>query len=279
LNPYEIADKIDTTKMMKEYAVGKTLSVVKGSEKIGEISNVEFESYYCVAKPRNPKQKILPKIIGAGKYEGKTLAAGKGINKDKSIGVLNILATPTSFLNDNSIKTPILTEDDQKNMINSFRKYILPMAQKMHDKRIGRNGRHVIDEEKGYLFVAAAIDLEGKGRNDFLGIYRSVLRIAEGKISAGSSSIDVPFVLWHNGIIEMLDLADYVPSYNIIGAADIDDDGIKELFIQKIIQIADKREEEPSIDTLQIEILKHMSPGWQSIWQSGLICAPSSFYY
>jgi hypothetical protein len=277
LNPYEIADKMNTQEMMKKYSVSKTFAVVRGSEKIGEISNVEFESYYCLEKPRNHKQKILPVIKGEGKYSGKTITSSLR-NSKLPFGFTNIIITPPSFNPDIGSKIFELTEDYKKKILAECREKFLPIILEEQSKKLAKRGRQIKEENKSRIFAADAVDLNGTGKTDYIGLYNVSFKVTEGIRSVGLAGDEVPFILWHDGKIERIDEGKSAVGFMYINAIDIDGDGIKELFVQKIIPI-EKIGDDGAIDTFQIEILKHQSSGWKSIWHSGLICGPSSFYY
>jgi hypothetical protein len=271
LNPYKIAEKVGTSKMMEDYSIGKTFNVFKALEKAGEISDIKFKTEYCFAKPRNSKQKILPEITGVGKYTGQSLPVVESSKEAWPMGVPEIIVTPLTFSYGKNIKRPPLKKEDHKKIISAFRKNLLPKVWEEHNKKLKKIGRHIVSEKNSYLFVAEAVDIYGNGNKDVIGIYYEVFRIAEGKDDAGLSNIDIPFVLWSNGKIDKLDLRDLVPSYSFIGVIDIDGDGMKELIVEKIIEV-ESRDDDASFATIAIEILKNKNDRWVSIWNSGLIC-------
>ncbi|MFA5385770.1 MAG: hypothetical protein WC364_14135 [Eubacteriales bacterium] len=284
LDPYEVANELGVQKIVEEYIVGKTFNVFKGSEKIGELSDVTLDSYNrtCMNKPYDAAIKILSEIEGSGKYKGKPLAIEKIDNTRKwPVGVLDIIAAPTSFPSGINIKNPILTENDQMNMVNAVRKNFRTMVWKECNKELEKEGRYIESEYRSYLFLAEAVDLTGSGNKDFLGIYYFHYKTATIKSSAnkfvGSWGMAVPFVLWSNGKIEKLNFLSSVTNYSFIAAVDIYGDGIKELIIQKRVDVPDDTDH--IIETKVIEILQHKDSGWQTIWKSGLVCFSGSSFY
>ncbi len=277
LNPYKIAKKTNEQKMMKEYAVGVKYNVIKGSEKIGELSNINLENCYCLEKPRNTKQEILPEIIGAGKYNGRELKTTLSSSRIP-FGFTNIFIAPPLFNPDRGANVFKITEEEKDKLLTVCREKYLPIIWKEQNEKLAKRGRKIASENKSRLFAVEAVDLSGQGKKDYIGLYNVSYKIVEGNRTAGLSGDEVPFVLWHDGKIERIDEVYSTAEFMFITAIDIDGDGNKELLVQRKIDI-EKMHDDGALETFQIEILKHKSSGWISIWQSGLICAPGSFYF
>lgn len=273
VDPYDLENKTGIQNFMKEYIHGKEFTVYKGSEKYGKLSKISFYSVNKCKINNYTVPEFISDITGNGKYEGKTLY-DKQPDRNETFGKIieatRTIITPLSFQQNKNAIFLSLTEDDEKKMIGIFREKLLPVSMKQLNNFLKKRNKQIVTEDRSRLFVAEAIDLDGNGKKDFVGIYELVVKENEG----GLSSISIPFVLWDTGKIEKI-TSSGTSEFLFIGAIDIDQDGIQELAVQYQVEVY----REGLYTGRQIEIIQHSISGWKSIYKSKLICGPLSFYY
>ena len=277
IDPYSLANKIGIDKFNKKYVIGKTFNVYNGTEKIGELKDVRlgFENNWC-------SNEFLSNIAGKGKYKGKPLP---GKLQDRSIYIsggdaadpffspIKAIATLQSFQASKDMEPFTITEEDKTKAIEVVREKVLPEAMEEIRKRLKRHKIMLIGEkiEHSNLNFLKAVDLDGNGSKEIIGIYSPRIRYnwksPEGKDYKSESSREILFLLWDTGKIERILLGDMIFSFGLGGIIDIDHDGIQEL----IIQISVSRDSE--LSGKRIEIFKHNSSGWRRIYQSVKICS------
>ena len=280
IDPYSLANKIGIEKFNKRYVTGKTFNVYNGTENIGELTDVKLNSLdnWC-------SNEFLPNIAGKGKYKGNSLP-GRQINNSIYIhhsylypdlilpfASIKAIATPQSFQKSKDMEAFSITEDDKRNAIEVVREKLLPEAMEDIRKRLRRHEIMLIGEkvEHSNLNFLKAVDLDGNGSKEMIGIYSPRIRYnwksPEGKDHPSESSREILFLLWDTGKVERILLGDMIFSFGLGGIIDIDQDGIQEL----VIQVSVSRDSE--FTGKRIGIFKHDPSGWRRIYQSVKICS------
>ncbi len=217
IDPYFLANKIGIEKFNKIYVIGKTFYVYNGTEKVGELTGVKlnFLANWC-------SKEFLPNIAGKGKYKGKPLP---GKQQDRSIyasggdttdpfSTIKAVATPQSFQESKDMEEFSITEDDKTKAIEVVREKLLPEAMEQIKKMLKQQNIMLIGEkvEHSKLNFLKAVDLDGNGSKEMIGIYSPRIRYSqktsEGKIySPDESSRGIFFLLWNTGKVERILLA------------------------------------------------------------------------
>lgn len=273
IDPYSLAKEIDIEKFNNKYVIGKIFNTYNGTEKIGELTGIKlnFLDNWC-------SQEFIPNIAGKGKYNGKPLSGRKVdnstyIHRDFVLpfATIKAVATPQSFHETKNIKEFSITEEDKTRATEAVRDDFLPETLKQIKKKLKQQNKLFIGEERNlsrFEFLKA-IDIDGNGSKDIIGVYTPFFRYKEKSESKRSelTSNAIFFVLWDMGKIEKLLLGHVINNFGLAGVIDIDQDGIQEVIIQASVSL------DSEFSAKQIEIFKHNSSGWRRIYQSVKICS------
>ncbi|CAG1066696.1 hypothetical protein BAC1_02325 [uncultured bacterium] len=259
-----------------KYVKGNAFNVYAGAEFKGRLSGVEMNlSNFCYT------DEFFPDIIGSGKYEGDHVLVES--DEDSSLYIFNTLerefgalkstATPLSFERPQTNQFEV-TEDDKAKAVEAVRRDLLPEASERIQGKLDKENRVIRDESGSRLNILKAIDIDGNGKKELLGIYTiNVSHNKEddkNKIIPARAFSEVLFILWDSGKIEMIFSEEFMtPAFSLIGLFDIDDDGIHELAIQRFVA---SLKEPDGGDGRQIVILRHDPAGWKAIYSSSWIC-------
>lgn len=272
-DPYSLANKIGIDKFNKKYVIVKTFRVYNGTEKIGELTDIKLNSLdnWC-------SKEFHPNIAGKGKYNGKPLSGRKVdsstyIHRDFILPFVTIkaTATPQSFQGAKNMEEFTITEEDKAKAAEAVRDNFLPETLNQIKNKLKQRNRIFIGEEKSlsrFEFLKA-IDLDGNGSKDIIGVYTPFFRYKE-KPEGGRNELNsnaIFFVLWDTGKIEKLLLGHLINDFGLVGVIDIDQDGIQEVIIQVSVSL------DSEFTGKQIEVFKHNSSGWRRIYQSVKICS------
>ncbi len=155
---------------------------------------------------------------------------------------LKAVAAPSSYMKSIKNRPFTLTEEDKAKVIESVRRELLPAALERLNVAL-RSTYHYVKigmERDSGLDSLLAIDLNGDGRKDFLGIYTFRVGYKKDPVMAdelwGYVSSEVVFVMFDNGMAEAVsfDVGREV-AFSLGGVIDIDGDGTQELIIQRSV--------------------------------------------
>ena len=280
LDPYSLAKKIGIQKFMKEYVTEKTFNVFVGTEMIGKLSGVKlkfFETNTC------PSGRLLFDIEGTGTYEGKPLPgryedksvyAGKNNELLLNLAIMKAIATPQAFYKSKKMEAFTVTEDDKRRAVNEFQKNktLISETIKPLKERIAQKNGTIIGEE-AYLSFIKVIDLDDNGMKDGVGEFGlnvTYTRTSDYKKRESWIFGNNLFMLWDTGKIEKILFGmENSPAFSLGGLIDIDQNGVQEL----IVQSSSGPYVEDDNTGKRIEVFQHDSSGWKSIYRSALICS------
>jgi hypothetical protein len=256
VDPYVLAEKIGLQKLLDDYVIGKEFDVYVWGERYGTMRelHLRFKTYFHCRKD----EFIRNNIKGEGTYEGKPLPSA-------SRRATGILITPQSYQAPKGQVLFPLTDEDLKRMVEEVRKSIVPKEIEYLNKRRTKIKSQAIGEEGSRLDLAEALDLDGNGMKDLVGIYY----LSAAHTPKGYWPRDILFVLWDTGKVEKIASESVVPAFMLGGAIDIDQDGIQELIV--VTNVSSMRD-----DTgvgRQIDIFRHGPSGWKSIFRPKWICS------
>lgn len=279
IDPYPLAKKMGIPKFMKKYVTGKTFNVYVGTEMIGKLNNVELQPFNdCLS------EEMFPDIPVSGKYEGRPLT---GIYGDKSIypdnkaaisfykGEVKAIATPQSFKASRKMETFTVTEEDKAEAIEAVRENLIAEALKSMEEWAKREKRQIVGEKGSRLVFAKAIDLDGNGRKDIVGLYELLIsHRLESTQYTGGQFREILFILWDTGKIEKIPFSYGVGGLG--GLVDLDQDGVLEIVLQ--IDLSVFFETDGAEDGRRIEIWQHTLSGWKRIYHTMNVCRVISYY-
>lgn len=253
IDPYVLAHKMGIPKFLQTYVEGRTFNVYVGPEKIGEATNLSLA-------PKTPCYiNELPSIEGKSSYTGKPLAKVYSQNTISERGKpvyqpVKAIVTPPGFQTSKAVPSFIVTDADKFAMVKALYKDVLPAIVQL-GKDYGVGGKEV-----GSLHLAQALDLDGNGEKDFVGVYF---------LSFPTGSRSVVFVLRDTGKAEKVALShdSGSPAFALGGVLDLDLDGVQELVVQTLGRSF------PDVDAgsdevRQIEIWRRGVPGWVRIYRT-----------
>ncbi len=275
MDPYLLAEEKGYEAHLSKYVVGKTFNVYVGSERFGSIK--ELDLGFSVGSGCR-RGEFIPSMRGNGVYKGKPLPSEWFIEKEmwgnryRIYGSTRILIVPQTYQGPKRQVLLSVTDDDMKRMEEAIRKYLVPGEIEEINKRLAKENRRVIGESKSKLDVIEAVDLDGNGEKDLIGIY--YLSVVHDN-PQGYWAHNILFVLWDTGKVEKIASEGRSPAFLLGGVLDIGQDGIQELIIAT--RVTSMRED--GGEGRQIDILRHGPLGWTSIYRSKWICDPTSFYY
>jgi hypothetical protein len=274
IDPYNLTKKTSIQRLEVEYFTAKEFAVYRGIEKIGKLSRINLALKNICKVGALTVSELLSDVVGSGSFTGSPiLPRSFSAKRDKKMVYepVEIIITPATFIPKSGASFSVVTEDEKKKMIGSFRQKLLPTVWKqLDDFLVNKSKHHVVSEGESRLFAAAAIDLDGNGKKDYVGIYNLTVKVS----AKGLSSISTLFVLWDTGKVEMIATDNLIPGFSIIGVIDIDQDGVQELVFQRVVEVY----QEGLYSGRQIQMLRHESSGWKTIYRSKPICGPLSFY-
>ena len=298
LNPYELygakergsdcerteEEKKVLDSFMRENVIGQTFNVYVGTEKVGSLNKVVFENCNeCEARV------MFSSMSGAGDYAGERFTRYvKSTDFQMQYSSLKAVATPSSHTKGIKNRPFTLTEQDKAKVIESVRREFLSAAMERLNAALQPphySSVKASKEGRSRLDSLQAIDLNGNGRKDFIGIYTFyVIYTEESETSDepwGNISEEIVFVMFDNGRAETVSFnVGRTPAFSLSGVIDIDGDGIQELIIQ--IPVDDYEndfivdgvpyEPNPYDDGREFIIFRHGKSGWKEIYRSGKIC-------
>ena len=269
IDPYTLRDKIGMEGFDKEYVKGKEFNVYAGSEQIGVLSDIEL----LIHNPRN-EEEYSSDMAGYGKYSGGPLpgqiayyslylASDFYIN----MGTLKAVLTPKAYINSIKSQRFKVTEEDAKRAIDAVRKRYEPYAKGIIVKDLAKENRKIIAESRSGLDFVTAIDLDGNGEKELIGIYSFAYEYKSRSIDGGTAlaSLDMLFILWDSGKVEEILVGTKAfPAFSLGGIIDLDGDGVYELIVQEDVS--------PKVEYDQggkrIEVLRHYPSGWKKVFET-----------
>lgn len=274
IEPYALLKKNGKEPFDKKYLNDKRFNVYVGKESIGKLSGVKLEARKC------DTDEFLPFYSGEGIYEGDPLPAVENtynrplyanfnrFNKLKAVaapGDIGLSAQKDKF---------IVTEEDRALAIKAIElNLVLPAIKRIENfvEKLHKVKGHIANNS-GKLDSLIAVDIDGNGQKDLLGIYTFYgmgIPNPNSEHTLGGSS-EMLFVLWDTGKVEVVMSSEHGwPIFSLGGLIDIDLDGAYELIVQKSISTMD----EPFAQGMTIYILRHGPWGWGNIYHSGNVCA------
>ena len=249
LNPYELygakergsdcerteEEKKVLDSFMRENVIGQSFNIYVGTEKVGSLNKVVFENCNeCEARV------MFSSMSGAGDYAGERFTRYvKSTDFQMQYSSLKAVATPSSHTKGIKNRPFTLTEQDKAKVIESVRREFLSAAMERLNAALQPphySSVKASKEGRSRLDSLQAIDLNGNGRKDFIGIYTFyVIYTEESETSDepwGNISEEIVFVMFDNGRVETVVSTLGEPSFSLGGVIDIDGDGIQELIIQ-----------------------------------------------
>ncbi|MBI5344781.1 MAG: hypothetical protein HZB83_05515 [Deltaproteobacteria bacterium] len=263
IDPYALTDKIGMERFDKEYVKGKEFNVYAGSERIGTLSGIIL----LINNPRH-EEEYSSDMIGYGRYTGEPLSDGSlYADKDSRInpGTIKAVLTPKAFINSRKREPFKATKEDANRAIDAVRKNLGQDAKGIIAKDLAKEKRKIIAEARSSLDFVTAVDLDGNGRKELIGIYSFTYEYKSRSIDnrTALASLDMLFILWDSGKVEKV-LAGIVsfPAFSLGGIIDLDGDGVYELIVQ--ISVSPKIEYDQG--GKRIEVLRHYPAGWKKVF-------------
>lgn len=275
IDPYALAKRVGIEAFNERYVKDKVFSVYVGRELTGRLSSVKLESVnFCYST------EFLPDIRGNGRYEGMPLME-KYVNKSLYVdndnnlrhGSIRAIISPEPVSSTKTEEFTVTDEDRVEVAEKSIRQFD-PEAMEYMKKWLETLNEHkyTITEKVPRLDSVKAFDMDGNGKKDLIGVYTLYVgaRDVSGNSRSKESNIaEILYVMHDNGTMERAAI-DYgtEPAFGLAGVVDIDQDGFYEL----AIQLDAGSDKEPDDEGKKIDILRHTSSGWESIYRTEKIC-------
>ncbi|MBI5885383.1 MAG: hypothetical protein HZB85_02230 [Deltaproteobacteria bacterium] len=266
----------------KEYASGRAFTVYRGRERAGGLRDVKLKIVRnCYS------QKMMSNIIGDGRYTddpeySKNAAALYTFNHDfEDFALLKGIAAPSGIKDFIKGKGFVVSEADKVKALEAAKASLFGEAM----RRIKNDLRHlhrgvpfdIVSEGEGGLEYLRAIDIDGDGEKDLVGIY--IVDVGYRFRDAGAAdayvardSKEVLFTVLGMGKAEAVAFGEYIqPAFSLGGVIDIDQDGALELVVQ--VSMAESGGEEGDYEEgRRIEVFMHGKRGWIKVYGTKGIC-------
>lgn len=285
VDPFVQFYQIGKERFHEVYLNGNIFNVYVWPQRIGEIRNIQLAKatplHSCVTQGIFPN---ISDIQGHGDYRGKPLFVTTSAELTHKVWhmvpvSLKPVITPETFQVSKEEPVFSITEEDKTQANEAIRRDIVPKALKylrqrhasVYEKHMGRDLWKFTGEYKNKSLIVwlLALDVNGNGRRDLIGIYtlagKSVL--ASNSSISEDHSINVLFVLKDTGRAEKVAYSDYMHLFKFGGVLDINGDGILEIILEDISLAG-----EGGIGTgKQIKIFSFIPEGWISIYETTAI--------
>lgn len=284
IDPYALAKEIGIERFTAEYVKDKVFSVYMGGELVGRLSSVRLEfAGRCELKD------FLLDIEGRGRYEGKGL---QGKYADKSIYVYNeserkygsvkAIAAPGHLEQLKDTEGFVAVKEDRDKTTEAVRKrYDRELVERIKERlKSLYEEEQVIKFEHGVVDSVKALDIDGNGKKDLMGIYSFTVGFMDASKDPRTETpaginIEVVFTFFDSGVVEIISLENGTsPAFNIGGIIDVDRDGIFEVGVEANI---DAYEEDYIEDGRQITVFRKDAGGWKGVFNTGKVCG--AIYY
>ncbi len=268
VDPYREISKVGLEGFMAANAAGRTFDVYAGAERLGRMTDLQMEGSDC------DTEGFSPDIQGDGVYDGRSFASAPepdfAIGEGRVIhGSTRVILAPESYRPPTHPVYLELTQADKKHVLKAAKGGLVAENIKPLMASIEKDGDRFIGEE-GRLDFVEAVDLDGNGKKDFVGVYYLIAKAFDKRAGLYRyPGTEILFVLRDSGRMEKIAESGTIPVILVAGCIDLDRDGQMEIVYVRAMS----RRYDSGSDGKRIEIVRHSSSGWKRVYKTMTVCS------